>query len=227
MYKKESNKRQLQKETPKSRKRDSAPGRTSLAPYLSRAIVILGCFILFLPLFVDYHFYSPHIFIKSLLFRLATQAMALCYAILAVISLEYRPRFTRLGLALSAYFAIIVISALPGISINPWYSWWGDFLRMNGVFTQLHLLIYLFVLAQTLKRDREWLTLFTASLFSTVLMGATGLIQVMGFDEIFRPMTLDPRMKGATGNPDFFGTYMLLSFFIALYFLIRKDRKEI
>jgi tetratricopeptide (TPR) repeat protein len=227
MHKPKSTKGEPQSNIPKNRKTASISERTGAAPNLSRAIVILGCFILFLPLLVDYSFYSPHIFLKSMLFRVTVQVMALLYVILAVISPEHRPRFTRISCALMAYFSAIILSSLPGVSASSWYSWWGDFGRMNGVFAQLHLLIYLLILTQTLKRDREWLTLFTASLFAAVLMGATGLIQSMGLDETLRSVAQEPRSKGAIGNANFFASYMMLNIFLAAYFLVRKDRKDV
>jgi tetratricopeptide (TPR) repeat protein len=205
----------------------SLPDKMLVELYLQRSIVVLACFVLFLPLIVDYRFYFPHIFFKSILFRTTVQAMAVLYVILALFSPEYRPRFTRFTWVLAAYFGIVVLCSLPGISINPWYSWWGDFVHMGGVFGQLHLFFYFFVLVQTLKQEKDWLVLFTASIFFAAFMGMTGLMQSLGFDEIFRYTPQEPRIHGATGNSGYFGTYMLLNFFIALYFLIRKNRKEI
>ena len=128
---------------------------------------------------------------------------------------------------MSAYFGIVILCSLPGISLNPWYSWWGDFVHMGGVFAQLHLFLYFFVLTQAIKKERDWLVLLTASIFFAVFMGLTGLIQSMGFDEIFRPRYRGTRIMGATGNSGYFGTYMLLNFFIALYLLIRRNKAEV
>ncbi len=195
--------------------------------YLQRAILVLGCFILLLPLVVDYRFYYPHIFFKSILFRISVQIMVVLYTVLALLSPAYRPRFNRLAWALIAYFGMIILCSLPGISLYPWYSWWGDFVHMNGAFAQLHLLLYFFVLIQALRQERDWLVLFTASIFFGVFMGMSGLLQTWGFDEILRIRDQGPRIQGATGNSNYFGTYMLLNFFLALYFLVRKDRAEI
>jgi O-antigen ligase len=207
-----------------------APSRSGGMPlefYLQRSIVVLACFILLLPLIVDYRFYFPHIFFKSILFRVTVQVMAALYSILALLSPTYRPRFTRFTGALAAYFGTLILCSVPGVSVNPWYSWWGDFVHMGGVFGQLHLFFYFFILIQTLKKERDWMVLFTASIFFAVFMGMTGMAQSLGFDEIFRPSYQGARIQGATGNSGYFGTYMLLNFFIVLYFLIRKDRAEI
>ncbi|HYK87131.1 MAG TPA: O-antigen ligase family protein [Acidobacteriota bacterium] len=194
--------------------------------YLSRGIQILGCAALFLPLVVNEDFYYPYVFLKSILFRLVVQAMVLLYVLLAVTSPPHRPRFNKIIYALLAYFGIMLISSLPGISVSAWNSWWGDFTRMGGMITQLHLLAYFLVLTQTLKQERDWLVLFTASLFFGTIMGLTGLVQYLDLNFIFGS-SLRGRIQGATGNPIFFGVQMMLNFFIAVWFLSRKDRDEI
>jgi O-antigen ligase/Flp pilus assembly protein TadD len=199
---------------------------TRLQLYLPRAILVLGCFILALPLAFNGQYYYPYVFFKSILFRVAVQAMAFLYILLALTSPSHRPRFHRLTYALFAYFGVLLLCSLPGISVSAWNSWWGDFARMGGMITQLHLLVYFFVLTQTLKQERSWLTLLGASLFFGILMGFTGLVQHYGLSFFFHFSEQDGRIQGATGNPNFYAAYMLLSFFIALYFFSRRDKSE-
>jgi len=194
--------------------------------YLSRAVLILACAVIFLPVVTNSDFYYPFVFLKSILFRLVVQLMTLLYVVLAVVSPPHRPRFNRIIYALFAYFGVLLISSLPGISASVWSSWCGDFRRMGGMVTQLHLLAYFFILTQALKQEREWLVLFSASLFSAVLMGFSGLVQYLGLDFIYGP-SLRGRIQGATGNPVFFGVFMMLSFLVVLWFLSRKDKGEV
>ena len=194
--------------------------------YLSNSILVLAGFILFAPLVTSNDFYYPDIFLKSILFRVAAQLMVLLYVVLVVLSPSHRPRFNRIICALLAYFGLMLISSLPWISVDAWSSWWGDFTRMGGMFTQLHLLAYFFVLAQTFKRERDWVALFTASLFFGILMGFSGLVQQLHLDYIRLLDPGDPRIKGATGNPIHFAAYMLLNLMIVLWFVGRKDRQD-
>ena len=193
--------------------------------YLSRTILILAGFTLFLPLVVSHDFYEPFIFLKSILFRVAAGAMALVYVILAVISPAHRPRLHRITYALLTYFLVMFTCSLPGVSISAWGSWWGTFARMDGMFTQLHLLAYFFVLTQTLKSEREWLILFTTSLFSGLLVGLSGMLQYLGLPYIYR-LILDNRIMGATGNANNFAFLMVLDFFVVLWFLSRRNHQE-
>jgi O-antigen ligase/tetratricopeptide (TPR) repeat protein len=205
---------------------DPKPRAKGLDSYLSGAILVLACFILFLPLVVNYSFYYPYIFLKSILFRLAVEVMVLIYVILAVHFPIYRPRINLLAGSLLAYFGAMFISSLPGVSVSPWSSWWGEFARMGGMFTQLHLLAYFFVLLQVVKRERDWLILFTASLFFGVLMGLSGLVQFLGMDFIYK-LKPGERLQGATGNANWFPAHMVFNLFIVIWFLGQKDKKTI
>ena len=197
----------------------------SLQACLSRAILILSGFILFLPLVVSYDFYEPFVFLKSILFRLAVGAMVLLYVVLAALSPRHRPRLHRVTYAVLAYFLVMIVCSLPGVSIDSWSSWWGTFARMDGMFTQLHFLAYFFVLTQTLESEQEWLVLFTASLFSGLLLGLSGMFQSLGLPYIYRPI-LDDRIMGATGNANNFAFIMVLDFFVVLWLLCRRDRRD-
>lgn len=173
-----------------TKSKDTPPGARKTAGsrlplFLARSILVLAAFSLSVPLLVSNSFYYPQVFLKSILFRITVQVMALLYVILTVQSPFYRPRFHRIICALLAYFGLMLISSLPWISVDAWSSWWGDFSWMGGLFSQLHLLTYFFVLAQTLKRERDWVALFCAALFSGVLMGFSGLVQFLKLDYLY------------------------------------------
>jgi len=214
--------------SPKAPRKKTAPKSTStdISSLLPNLILIAGTFILFLPLVVHTGFYFPYIFLKSILFRAAVQVMALAYIVLAVRNPEYRPRFHRISWAVLAYFAALLISSLPGISISPWSSWWGDFERMDGVITQFHLLAYFIILSQALRRERDWLLLFATSLFCGILMGLSGLARDLRL-EMFYPIARDNRTQGAAGNANFIAAHMLLNLFIAFWLGSRRDRAEV
>jgi O-antigen ligase len=187
---------------------------------------LLAVATLFLPLVVSSAYYFPYIFLKSILFRAAVEAMLVLYALLAAVDPSYRPKFDRLSWALLAWFGAMLVSALPGASVSAWNSWWGDFARMGGMIAQLHLLVFFIVLSHTIRRECDWLALFAASLFFGLLMGLTGLLQELDILFLY-PSSNDPRFHGATGNANFFATHTLLAFFTALWFVARKDRSEL
>lgn len=202
------------------------PLQAKLALYLPRVIILIAGATLLLPLVVSPAYYFPYIFLKSILFRAAVEAMLVLYALLAAVDPSYRPKLNRLSWALFAWFAAMFVSSLPGVSVSSWNSWWGDFARMDGMIARLHLAAFFVVLSQTIRRERDWLALFAASLFFGLLMGLTGLLQELDVPFLY-PASNDPRFHGATGNANFFATHMLLAFFAALWFIARRDRSEL
>ncbi len=204
--------------------------RTSEGPwvpvYLSRAILVLAALSLAVPLVTSDRFYYPDVFLKSILFRVAVQAMLLLYAIVAVLSPTYRPRLHRMIWALLAWFGLMTFSSLPGVSVDAWSSWWGDFTWMGGMFSQLHLLAYFFILTQTVREERDWIILFTTSLFCGVLMGFSGLVQYLGLEYIYKFKPWE-RIRGAAGNEIQFAAHTLFSLFVAVWFLGRRDKASV
>ncbi len=196
-----------------------------LDSYLSGAILVTACFVLFLPLVVNYDFYYPYVFLKSILFRVAVEVMTLLYVVLAVQYPSYRPRIGWLSGAFVAYFGAMLVASLPDISLCAWNSWWGEFARMGGMFTQLHLLAYFFILVHVVKSDRHWITLFTASLFFNTIMAMSGMIQTLGLRFVYK-FNPDERLQGAAGNALWFGSMMVISFFLVIWFLCRRDKRE-
>jgi O-antigen ligase/Flp pilus assembly protein TadD len=194
-----------------------------LTRLLAFSILVAAGFALFLPVVVNQSFYYPFMFLKSILFRGAVQVMLLLYVILAAKEPAYRPRLNLISYAVLVWFGVLVLSSLPGISIDAWSSWWGDFRRMGGLIMQLHLLAYFFVLSQTLKRERDWLILFTTSLFAGVLMGFSGMVEYLNLKYLYQ-FPNESRVEGAAGNANFFATVMLLDFFLALWLLVRKEK---
>ncbi len=209
---------------PKQRNANAATRNEGfLISLLERAILLGAVVALFLPVVVNGSFFYSFIFLKSILFRATVEGMLLLYILLATLAPAYRPRFHSMSYALLGWFGAMLISSMPGISVDAWTSWWGDFRRMSGMVAQLHLLGYFFVLVHTFKREREWLILFAASLFFGVWMGFSGMVQYLGLNYLYR-FPQQARIEGAAGNANLFAASMLLNFFVALWLLGRKDK---
>jgi O-antigen ligase/tetratricopeptide (TPR) repeat protein len=193
---------------------------------LTYAILLAAGIALFSPVIVDRSFFYSFIFLKSVVFRAAVEAMLLMYVLLATLDPACRPRLHLISYTVLAWFGAMLISSLPGISADAWSSWWGDFRRMGGMVAQLHLLAYFFVLAHTFKREREWVALAGTALFSGILMGFSGMLQYFGVPYLYS-FSQQYRIEGAAGNANFFATGMLLNFFLALWLLGRKDRGKV
>lgn len=196
--------------------------RKTLPEMMHRAILLLAGVALLSPLIVGRGFYVPHVFLKSLAFRACVELMLVLYIILAAAFRHYRPQPNRLLFAAVAYFGLMLAASLPGLSANAWSSWWGDFARMDGMITQLHLLAFFIILASTIRKEREWLILMGVSVFAALMMGASGMVQDLSPGSLYAPST-DARTQGAAGNAGFFAAHLLLNLFLAIILLLRSD----
>ena len=114
---------------------------------ISLWVIYIGTAIcLAVPLFVDNGFFFPFITTKILMFRIAVQIMLLAYLILNMVSGEYRPRFSKLGLLLGLFILIAAISSALGG--NFYSSFWGDIERAEGLILWLHLFVLFVILGR-------------------------------------------------------------------------------
>ncbi len=164
----------------------------------------------------------PHVFLKSVVFRTCVELMLIIYVVLAAAAPQCRPERKGMVYAAIAYFGLMLVSSLPGLSANAWSSWWGDFARMDGMITQLHLFVFFLVLASSVRKEREWHLLMGVSVFAGLLMGMSGLVQDLSPGSLFEP-SADPRTQGVAGNAGFFAAHLLLNVFVALFLVARAD----
>lgn len=125
---------------------------------------------------------------------------------------EYRPSFKGITLFLFLFLAVMSLSALFGA--NPSLSFWSKFERMTGVLMWLHLFGF-YLAASTVLQKKDWLRIFGASASLGVLMGLLSVFKK------------DPGMRGGgtLGNDSFYGTYLLINIFLAVYLFFAAAKK--
>lgn len=126
------------------------------------------------------------------------------------------PGVSPLSLALLFFFATQALACLPGLSLSPSTSLWGDYENFAGLSTLLTFLLWYLALGAGLNEDRigRILTFNSmAALFSALY--AVG--QHFGFDYIpWNPESVNTtREFAALGNPNFLSAYLAMS--IPLY----------
>ena len=166
------------------------------------------------PLLVHSSFIFPFISTKTFWFRSWVEAAAVFYAILAFKVPFYRPRFTPVMKAIIGYFAIAVIASLFGE--NLYRSFWGNIERGEGLLTLVHVFVYGFLCAQTLRTKKLWEYFFTGSLIVAILVSLYGIGQRMGVSWVLH--SGDTRLSATIGNASFLAGYLLMHTFIALCF---------
>ncbi|MFA4873245.1 MAG: O-antigen ligase family protein [Patescibacteria group bacterium] len=168
------------------------------------------------PLLVHSSFIFPFISTKTFWFRSWVEVAAACYAILAFKVPGYRPRFTPVMKAIAGYFTVAVIASLFGE--NLYRSFWGNIERGEGLLTLMHVFVYGFLCAQTLRTKKLWEYFFAGSLIVAILVSLYGIGQRMGVSWVLH--SGDTRLSATIGNASFLAGYLLMHTFIALWFAL-------
>ncbi len=197
---------------------------------LLRRIVLIGlCIVPFIPLIIaegisaqNFNFFSlfnllfpvnlffPFITGKAFLFRIVIEIIFGAWLILAWRDPAYRPRRTRLFIAVTAFILMIGVADMFGA--NPHKSFWSNFERMEGYVMLLHLWAYFVMLATTLRSEKLWTRLFTISLGVSLLEVLYGLLQLAGLIDIRQGGV---RLDGTFGNATYLAIYAVFHIFLA------------
>ncbi|MFA4833835.1 MAG: O-antigen ligase family protein [Patescibacteria group bacterium] len=163
------------------------------------------------PLWVTNAFYYPGMFTKTIIFCLVVQVALACYLVLLKINYKkYLPKGDYLIYWLSGFFALMLLSCFLGVNFER--SFWGNFERLNGFFTQIHYFIFFFLLAAILKNKEQWDKLLKFNLIIAYLVGLYALAQKLELPIVYE--TGFGRLTSSLGNPLFLGSYLLIQTFI-------------
>src|SRR3989338_8789730 len=178
--------------------------------------------IAFIPLIVNGKYYFPFIVPKTLTFRIIIEVIFLAYLGLAALKKEYRPKFNLVLILFSLYIISVSISSLLAGSF--YFSFWSNNERSEGLILLLHLLIYLIILSGFLSRLKDWLIIFEAYFFGSILLSLYGLGQFLHLKWIIASSDAD-RLAATVGNAGYVAGYLIFNIFFGLIlFLFRKNK---
>src|SRR3989344_4815903 len=185
--------------------------------------IIKACLYLFVlaPLLLSADYFFPAIFPKAVYFRLLIEIALVAYVPLAIMASRFGPRY---HLAHAALAAFVLLTSLAGENFG--YSFWGNYERMDGVFSWLHYWAAIVVAASVLKEKREWLLLLSVSVAVAGAMAVYGFLQRAGVGS-FGPWTIYEtnlgRITGTIGNPAFLAVYLLFNVTFGLLVVIERS----
>jgi len=183
-----------------------------------RAIVLGGIFILpFIFFWNPSDFFFPFITGKNFAFRIIVETIAALWAILALRSSEYRPKLGAVFYSYLAFIAILIAADFTGL--DPARSFWSNSERMDGLITQLHLLLFFLVACAMLAKESLWEAFLKTSIVASILMSFYGLSQLLGLRQIDQSAN---RVDGPFGNATYLAVYLLFHIFLILYFLAKR-----
>jgi tetratricopeptide (TPR) repeat protein/O-antigen ligase len=188
--------------------------------------IIKGCLYLmvFAPLLLSADYFFPAIFPKAIYIRILIEVAIVAYVPLAIVSKKFRPRYHLVYVLLALFGILVLLTSITGENFS--YSFWGNYERMDGVFSWLHYWAIILVSASVLRTKKEWLVLFSFSIGAAFLMSGYGFLQRFGVAH-FGPLTIYEtnlgRITGTIGNPAFLAVYLLFNVTFGLLIIISKS----
>lgn len=138
----------------------------------------------------------------------------------------------RIKKIIPAFLFVLILGVATLFSQSPNYSWWGSYARKMGYLTWLHFFIFFLILFFKIKNRKQIQRIFKAIIFSSLVVIIYGFCQFTGFDfvEWMEPPSQTFRVFSTIGQPNFLGSWLLLTlpiivyFFVGSLFRLRQDR---
>ncbi len=158
---------------------------------------------------------------KHFFFRTIVSLMALLYALLASHNRKYAPRPSLITFSLLGIFlAYTISSAVAGTAIS---SFWGNYLRMDGLLGWGYLLVYYLTLTHVLV-DSDWWQALVVAITIGYWVSLVAVSQYLGAS-IILVSTGGVRSTATFGNAAYYGWYQMMVVFLVLLLWVQKQRK--
>lgn len=188
---------------------------------LRQALFFVMYAILLTPLLLSTKFFFPFISSKTFYFRLLVEIALVLYILLAVADERFRPKITKISIAIFVLLGIFILTSLFGA--NFYRSFWGNTERGEGLLTFLHIITFFTILTGLLQTRKQWARYLFTSIMVSVAVAYYAMSQKMGASWVV-PGDIS-RISGTIGNASFFAGYLISNIFLALW-LSLSDRAK-
>jgi len=173
-------------------------------------IIKYGTYLILLtPLVFSKSFFPPPL-PPTLFFRLVVDIILIAYIILSIFNPNYRPKFNILTIVISLFLGILILTSFTGINFEK--SIWGNFDRMGGVITFIHLFGFFIVFGNVFKDRKDWERIFSFSILVGVLV-----VFLILFSSQF-----SIKGGGTLWNSSFLASYLVFNIYFALILFLTK-----
>lgn len=177
----------------------------------------------FAPLLLSAEYFFPAIFPKAIYIRSLIEVAIVVYIPLAIMAPRFRPQYHLVYALLALFGVIVLLTSITGENFS--YSFWGNYERMDGVFSWLHYWAMIVIAASVLREKRDWMVLLSFSVGAALLMAGYGFLQKAGVESL-GPLTIYEtnlsRITGTIGNPAFLAVYLLFNVTFGLLIIIEQ-----
>lgn len=173
------------------------------------------------PLLDSSGFFFPFITGKNFAFRIIVELATLAWVVLMLRDKSYRPKFSLLSAAIAVFVGVVFVADI--FAVNPVKAFIGNFERMEGWISLVHLLAFYLVVSSVFKTWDFWKRFFQVSVGVSALVCLYGFAQLSGSAGIHQSTS---RLDASFGNATYLAIYMLFHVFISIILLL-KHRKEV
>ena len=182
--------------------------------------------VFFAPLYFSffYQYYPLYSLDKAAFFQILVEAITIFVLIKVVLTKKFSiiGKKKYLFPAFLFFFALVLTTIF---SINPSQSFWGSYMRRQGLFAYSHYFLFLFILLFHLKSGRRINRVINAILAGGFIAAAYGILQWLGLEFVFWQRSyLFGRVVSTMGQPVFLANYLLLTIFLAAYKVVAGDK---
>lgn len=163
--------------------------------------------ILSIPLIVTNDIAFVFITGKNFTFRVIVEVLFALYLLLMLYDSKYQPTFSWILVSFSLFIFFGFISAITGVDPN--FSFFGSYQRMDGIVTLVHLFIYFIVLSNVIKTQELWSRFFYASIAVAFIVASRGIIE--------------NNPSSTLGNYQFSAVYLFFNVFFLALLIIRSS----
>jgi hypothetical protein len=218
----------------------------TLTSFLKSIIYFTLAIIPALAWYVSESTFFPFITGKNFAFRTIIEISFIAWVILATYDASYRPKKSLVFYSYSAFLAVLFIANLFGD--NPYLSFFGNYERMEGWFTHLHLFAYFTILYSVYKVEKDWIGVLGWFMVASIAVASQALLQLFGQKDFFLIRVLGDtgnkiaaflnipyptsmgnalRLDSTLGNSEYYGVYTLLFIFISLMLAVKMNKWSI
>lgn len=164
----------------------------------------------------------PYVGPKHLVFRAFVSLAAVCMGVLSIKERDFRPKIS-FGVGMIAVL-LLVYAISDSLSEDPARSFFGGLERMDGWSNLFFMSVYAICVSVAAAAGKERVKLMTDLQIGVAsILAVYGLLQFSGSVQTAGGQL---RSDSLIGNPIFFGSYLAMMVFLALFMLFRERRDK-
>src|SRR3989344_690413 len=169
---------------------------------------------------------APLLFGKSFLYPFVTTKGYFIYIVvdfllvLYILSVKFNTCLIPKSKIFYCFIGLTILKfSFDIFGINFGNSFWGNYERMMGFYTWLHLLVFLVMLITVYPKKEQYIWLLRMNLGVSLLVSIYGILQKSGI-HFWLIIPGDERVFATVGNAAYLASYLLLSLYLAVYLFL-------